>query len=211
MRPLLISAILLLSPAIARAEIAVGQTAEWLAHSSDLIAQATPLEVQITKGPGKVWFTQVRYRLDAVLKGAATSGDVLTIYDHSFQADPLDLTTASKNGRSILVFASVAKNRFREIDGKFVLTLQNQPRSAFFVDEAIKELYTPDSQRLTRSEELIDRVRKQVQREEEFYRVYPGGDVKRESREAPWDSPAHKDLYSRSAVYVWVPSYDSRR
>lgn len=200
----------LLMPVISRAEVRVGQTAEWLAHTSDLIAKATPLEVRTTKGPGQVWFTQVRFRLDEVLKGPPTAGDVLTVYDYSMdRGDPLDLASASKKARPLLLFAVVAKNRHREIEGKFVLTLQDVPRSEFFLDQAVKELYTPDSQRLTTSDELLSRVRDQVQREKEFYRMYRRGGVEKELRESPWDSPAYQDLRSGSSVYVVVPVYQN--
>src|SRR5581483_6203 len=123
MRTLLIAMVALLSPLVSSAEIMVGESAEWLAHTSDLIAKATPLEVRAIKG--QVWFTQVRCRLEDVVKGPATAGDVVTIYDYSFdKPDPLDLTGAAKKGRLFLLFAAVSKNRYSEIEGKFVLTLQ---------------------------------------------------------------------------------------
>jgi hypothetical protein len=208
MRTLLVSMVVLLAPGVARAEIAVGQTAEWLAHTSDLIAKATPLEVRV-QSTGRIRFTQVRYRLDEVLKGPATAGDLLAVFDYSFgMADPQDLTAASKKKRSLLLFAAVSKNRYREIEGKCVLTGQN-PRSAFFLDQPVQDLYTPDFQRLSEIDDLTSRVRAQVAREEEFHRVYPGGTVKREQRESPPDSPAYKVLYSGSKVYVFVPAYPS--
>jgi len=206
MRTLLIAMVALLSPLVSSAEIMVGESAEWLAHTSDLIAKATPLEVRAIKG--QVWFTQVRCRLEDVVKGPATAGDVVTIYDYSFdKPDPLDLTGAAKKGRLFLLFAAVSKNRYSEIEGKFVLTLQPTPRSAFFLDEAVKNLYTPDSQRLTKIEDLLTRAREQVRREEEFQCAYPRGCVEEERRESPWDSPAYKDLYSGSSVYVFSPAY----
>jgi hypothetical protein len=208
MRHLLITLVLLQLPVVAHAEVMVGQSAEWLAHSSDLIAKATPLEVRTTRGPGQVWFTEVRYRLDEVLKGPASDGDVLTVYDYSMdRADPLDLDGASTKVRLLLLFAAVSKDRHREIEGKFVVTVQDSPRSVFFLDQAVKKIYTPDSQRVTTIEDLVSRVRAQVAQEEEFRRMYPNGRIERESKESPWDSPALRDLYSGSSVFVWVPAY----
>ena len=201
-------ALLLLAGTTARAEIRVGFTAEWLAHASDLIATATPLEVRTTKGPGDVWFTQVRYRLDRVVKGPATPGDALTVYDYSYgAADPLDLAAAVAARRQVLVFAGVGKDLFPEVDGKFVVTGQAAPRTVFYLDRPVAGVYTPEARRVTRADEVTDRAAEQVRRERAFRRQFPQGRVGTEWVAVPDESDAMRDLYARSAVYVWQPAY----
>ena len=83
MRRMLYLLFCLLVPISAHAEINTGYTAEWLSHQSSLIAKATPIGVETVKGPGAVWFTKSRFRLDEVVKGPQSEGDTVTIYDDS--------------------------------------------------------------------------------------------------------------------------------
>jgi hypothetical protein len=211
MRPLLAGIIVVLLADVARARTNVGYTAEWLTQESDLVVTAMPLEVRTAKGPGQVWFTQVRFKLDQVVKGPAASGDTLTIYDFSYdEADPLDMEGAIKRGRSVAVFAVVAKNKFPEVDGKYVpfaVTRKERSRSIFLLDEPVEGVYSPEFQRLTKIDELMKRAGEQVSRAKDFLRQYPGGRVERDTKEAPMNSPASTDLYGGSAVYLLVPAY----
>jgi hypothetical protein len=67
-----------------RAENSVGYTAEWLAHQSELIAVGTPVDVEDIKGPGEVWFTKARFKLTKVIKGPASPGDQVTVFDYAY-------------------------------------------------------------------------------------------------------------------------------
>ena len=207
----LIGLTVLLAPAISRAELAVAQTPEWLGHSANLIVRATPIEVGVTKGPGTVRFTRARYRVDEVLKGPLTAGDSVTIYDYAMKPDPLDLTAAVKAARPMLVFAEVAEDRHEEINGRYVVMLQHRPGSAFFLDGPVAGLYTGDGQRLTRWDDVLDRVRAQVAQERQFRRVHRQGRVAEERRDAATGSDAFRDLYSGSDVIVRVPAYHDGR
>jgi hypothetical protein len=213
MRALLVTLIVLLTAADrARGEIVVAPTAEWLAHTADLVATATPLEVRNMKGPGDVWFTHVRYRLDRVLKGAASDGDAVTVAAFAYgKADPADLAGAVKDRRAVLLFAAVARDQFPEIDGKFAAIRQDGVGAAYSLDRPVERIFSPEFQPVLKAEELVERARAQVAREREFLRAHPRGTVERESRDVPSGTPAYARLYGGSAVYLWVPAYREGR
>jgi hypothetical protein len=192
-----------------RAEIMVGDTAEWLAHTSALIARATPVKVENVKGPGEVWFTRTRFRLDDVIKGPASDGDSVTVYDWSYEtADAALLAKACKAKQQLLVFARAAENLFKEINGKYVLTRTRGVKSVYAPGEPVENLYTADFGVLTAFAELERDARAQVRQEISHRRVYPRGRVLEARLEAPMGSEAHRKLCAGSTCYVRVPFYE---
>jgi len=191
-----------------RAENVTGYTAEWLSHQSGLIALAVPTQVEKIKGPGEVWFTKTRFRLDDVLKGPESNGDTVTVYDYSNKtADLLSLSQAMKDGRKMLLFCEIADNRFREINGKYGFTEAHQFKSAYYVDQPVTELFTPDFSVLSDFEQLLQRTRAQIAKEVSLTNRNWRGVIKKKSVEVPPDSEAHRHLYAGSACFLWVPDY----
>jgi hypothetical protein len=196
----------------ASAEIAVGYTAEWIAHQSRLVALATPLDVENIKGPGQVWFTRVRFRLDDVVKGPESKGDAVTIYDFSYkESDTLALDKARKESKQILVFAKVAEDMFEEIEGKYTFTGVRQFKSAYYPDRVVSKVFTPEFRLLTNFDELLKRTRAQVAHESDLIRRHWKGNIGRKSLEVPFDSEAHRYLYAGSLCYLWVPEYKEEK
>jgi len=212
MRHLLPAFICLMAALPADAEIAVGFTAEWIAHESALVAMATPVEVENIKSPGEVWFTKTRFRLDEVIKGPASNGDAVTIYDFSYKkSDLLSLDKARKESKQLLVYATIAEHMFKEIDGKYVFTQVHQFKSAYYTAQPVSQLFTLDFQLLSKFKELLERTRKQVKHEADLKRRYWKGRIEKKSLEVPFDSEAHRHLYAGSACYLWVPKYKEEK
>jgi len=208
MRTLPFLLIFLMAALPAHAEIAVGFTAEWISHESALVARATPVEVENIKGPGEVWFTKTRFRLDEVIKGPESKEDTVTIYDFSYKkSDVLSLDKARKESKQLLVYAAVAEHMFEEIDGKYVFTEVRQFKSAYYADRPVSKLFTPELQLLTKFEELLERTRKQVAHEADLKRRYCKVRIEKKSLEVPFGSEAYRHLYAGSACYLWVPEY----
>ncbi|MHC4062297.1 MAG: hypothetical protein ACYSR6_11950 [Planctomycetota bacterium] len=201
-----------LAPVCAYAEVNTGYTVEWLSHQSSLIAEATPVRVENIKGPGDVWFTKTRFRLDKVIKGPQSDGDSVTIYDFSYnKSDVLAMAEAKKNEKPLLVFANVAEHLFKQIDGKYVLTQTQQFKSAYYADKAIANLFTPKFKLVTSFEELLKRARTQVEHEAGLKRRYWKGTIERKSLEARLGTEAQRHLYAGSSCYLWVPHYNEEQ
>lgn len=210
MRPVLCLLICFVVTWPAQAEIMIGHTAESISHDSTLIALATPVEAEDIKGPGEVWFTKTRFKLTEVLKGPESTGDSVTVYDYSYKkADVVGLKKAVKQATptTFLVFARVSKNNFGEIDGKYVLTLVHESKSAYPKGEKVAALFTPGQTILTSFEDLLKRARDQVAEESRFLKTYPEGKVEMMRVEVSFNSEAFKHLYAGSTCYVFVPDY----
>lgn len=208
MKRLLLLAIFFVTARSAYAEIAVGYTAEWLSHQSAVIALAVPVKVENIKGPGEVWFTKTRFRLDDVIKGPESKGDTVTVYDFSYKkSDLLSLDKARKESKQFLVFAAVAEHMFKQIDGKYVFTQVRQFKSAYCADQRVTKLYTPHFRLLTKFDDLVQRSRKQATHEADLLRRYWKGTIVKKSLDVPGESEAYRDLWGGSACFLWVPEY----
>jgi hypothetical protein len=193
-----------------RAEIAVGFTAEWLSHESKLVALATPLDVQTIETSDHVRFTKCRYRLDDIIKGPQSVGDTVTVFEASrSKPDALSLDKARKAGTQLLVFATVAENLHKEIDGKYVLIpiVGSNTGSAYFADQSVDNLYTQNFKTLVKFDELLLRTRAQAVYESELKRRFKQGEFRKKTLEVSLDSEAHKKLYAGSVCYLWVPEF----
>ncbi len=201
-------AVCTLAPCSAWARIGVGNTAEAISHESSLIALATPVDVENIKGPGELWFTKTRLRMDEVIKGPVSTGDTVTVYDYSYgQADLLGLEKAKKEKKQLLIFAWVAKHGFTEFGGKYVLTVAHQGQSAYYADRKVTGLFTPEFDLLTEFDSLLKRTREQVAAETQFLNTYPEGKVEITRSEVPFASKAHKHVSGGSSCYLRVPEY----
>lgn len=194
------------------AEIGVGYTAEWISHESYLIALGTPVDVENFRGSGDLYFTKARFRLDEVIKGPLTNGDSATVYDFSFkEADSLSLGNAKKESRQLLIFCRVAEHMYKEIDGKYIFCEVFAFKSAYYVNENVTKLFTPDFRLLTRFDELVERTRRQVSYEADLIRRYWKGRIEKKWLEVPFDSEAHGHLFAGSTCYLWVPGYEEEK
>jgi hypothetical protein len=211
-RKTILVTIALLATQTAFAEIIVGMTAEWLSHESELIAIATPVAVENIKGPGNVWFTKTRFRLDEVVKGPQTAGDTATVFDYSYNTnDVLRLADAVKTNKSLLILCVVAEHQFEEIDGRYIFTETHAfNKSAYFKGEPVEALYTPDFHRLSEFDDLLKRVRTQVSHERNLYQRYWGGTVRQRSVKVPLDSEIFESRYTDSPDYLFVPEYKEK-
>jgi len=208
MKKLLLFAVVFVAARPVYAEINFGYTAEWLSHESAVIALATPLKVENTKGPGDVWFTKTQFQLIDVIKGPQSNGDTITIYDFSYKtSDALSLDKAKKESKQLLVFARVAEHMLKQIDGKYVFTQVQQFKSAYYTDQPVTKLYTPDFGLLTTFNDLLKRTKEQATHEATLLRQYWKGTIVKKSLDVPGDSEAYRDLWAGSACFLWVPEY----
>jgi hypothetical protein len=195
----------------AQAEIAIGYTAEWLAHQSELIAVGKPVEVEDLKGPGEITFTRCRFRLTEVVKGAVSAGDQVTIFDYNYsgpvRTDTPEFAKAKKLEKSFLIFAKTSEHLFPEIDGKFVLTNAHDLKSAYMTDQPVARLFTPEFKLLRKYDELLERAREQAKAEDTRKREYWQGKVVRKSLEVEPGTEIYDLLYGGSAVYLWYPEF----
>jgi hypothetical protein len=194
------------------ADINIGHSAEWLSHQSTVIGIAIPEEVGNVKGPGQVWFTRVRFVMNDVIKGPVTAGDKITVYDFSYNTnDVLNLAEASKAKTPLLLFCTVGKDLFHEIDGRYVLTETHQFKSAYYQGVSVSKLYTPDFHFVADFADLLKRTRAQVDREKDHRIRHLMGTVERGELEVPFESKIHRSLYAGSSCYIWVPVYKENR
>ena len=118
-----------------------------------------------------------------------------------------DKVAASKRKRRMLIFCSISEHNFREIDGKFVFAEQHDFKSAYFVDEPVAGLYTADFRKVSGFDDLLQRTRAQVRKDQDLLNSYWKGTVERKSLDIPPDTEAFKDLYLGSVCYIYVPDY----
>ncbi|MHC4780998.1 MAG: hypothetical protein ACYTFG_20690 [Planctomycetota bacterium] len=208
MRTTLILFLALAAGRTSLAEVNVGYTAEWLAHKSSLIAVAVPVKVENVKGPGQVWFTRTRFRLEEVVKGAPCAGDTITVHDISTgKKDVLSLEAAARKKTPFLVFAAVTWHTLKAIEGKYAFTETHVFKSAFREGKPVENIYTPDFKILPSYERLLDRARKQVERENMLIRNYWKGTIEKRHVEVPHESEAFGKLYSGSSCFLLMPEY----
>ena len=211
MKAVLSLTLCLVLSSVGSAEVTGGYTVEWLSHESDLAARATPSDVEHVKGPGEVEFTKMRFRLDEVIKGPLSAGDTVTVYDYSYnKRDAFGFAKAKQDKKQLLVFAVVAQHQFKQIDGKYVLTQTREFKSAYCPGSTITRLFTPEFDLVTEFEDLLERTRSQVRREADLRRRYWKGTIVKKRAEVPWNSEAHRHLYSGSGCYLLVPEYRRR-
>ena len=106
------------------------------------------------------------------------------------------------------IIVSVEKDMFRQIRGKYVFTPTHRLfKPAFYADQTVEHLFTPDGELLVGFDDLLKRTNAQVKAEMQFQNSYPQGRVVRKSVGLRMDTAAHKKLYSGSAVFLWVPDY----
>lgn len=190
----------------ASAEIICGYTAEWLSHQSCLIAFATPVAVEDAKGESN--FTKARFKLIEVYKGPLSNGDTVTVFDLPRpHKESLLLQKALAENKKLLIFCDIADNVAKEVDGKYMFTVIHEFSSAYYVDQAVEKLYTPDFQLLSAYSEMLERVKKQIQEERLLHLMHPEMNVLRRRIEVPFDAPAYRTLYAGSSCYLWVPEY----
>lgn len=190
-------------------EIHIGLTAEWLAHSSDLVALATPLEAVSRQGSNGIWYTRTRFRLNEVLKGPESDDDIVTVFAYDYEApDRLGLQGAARRELSLLIFCAVSRGGHGpELEGKYAFTKGHRSTSAYFVGAPVADLYTPRFALLGEYRELLGRARNQIARQAWIARIYHHVDVVRRNLEVPMGSEAHSKLYGGSGCYLWTPEY----
>ena len=197
------------------AEITAGHSVEWLAHKSEVIAEATPIAVtSFLKDDGPVRYFQARYRIDLLIKGAVTKGDVITIYHFSRSTiDPLELRKAQQKKKTLLIFVNVARNQFKRINGKYTYTHTHSFKSAFHKGQNTlpTKLYTPDSNLVSSGyKEILIRARAQVEFERDFKQRNSENKVEGGSVNVPLSSVAHTHLYGGSSSFIYVPIYKEK-
>lgn len=199
-------ALVLAFAAPAAARIQNGYTPEWMAHDASLVVEAIPLDVSVSFYAGDTWFTQVRLRLANVIKGPLREGDEVTIWDY-YGKDPFDFKGAIPAKRKVLIFAKVAENTFREMDGKYVFIHYSSKQATFFADAKVKNVYSEEGSRIEDYNLLVSCAAKQVAKESELRRNHWKGTITMKPIKAQSPSDAFGDLYNGSAVYVITPDY----
>jgi hypothetical protein len=191
-----------------RCEINTGYTAEWIAHQSFMIALATPVKVENIQQPGKMRLTRVQFRLDDLIKGPESTGDLVTVYDYVYQEDDqVALANAQKEKKQLLICCQVSDDRPTGIIGKYVIREEYRMSTAYYAGQPVKNLYTSDFHLLTRFEDLLARVREQVRYEDDQKNRYRNLTIVRKSLEVPMGTEAYHALYAGSACYLFVPDY----
>lgn len=189
-------------------EINVGLTAEWLAHSSDLVALATPLEVVSRQAPNGIWYTHTRFRLHEVLKGPESDDDIVTVFAYDYGVpDKLGLQGAARRELDLLIFCAVARGHGPELEGKYAFTNGRRFTSAYLVGAPVADLYTPRFDLLSEYRELLGRARNQIARQAWLARIHNQVDVVRKNLEVPSGSEAFPKLYAGSGCYLFMPEY----
>jgi hypothetical protein len=196
----------LLSAASVHARLQTGYTPEWMAHDADLIVEGVPLSVRVDYYTGDTWFTKVKLRVTRLVKGPVTVDDEITVWD-SHGKDPMGIEKAIEPKRTILIFAKIAENRFREMDGRYTFVHYSWKQATFFADQKLENVYSEDCSRIEDYGTLVSRAAAQVAKDYELKRNYWKGTVAMKQIEAPSLSHAFRDLFAGSAVFVIVPEY----
>ena len=210
----LLLVITLLSATSAHARSLDGYTVDWVSHDSDLIIEGAVKSGEMTALVGDMLFTKVRFSVIRVLKGPLSPGDDVTIWGYR-QKDPLGLTQGASVGRKLLVFAKVAENTFRELDGRYTFgdygfvqttfSLGGEP--AFELGGKKYWLYDDRFSRVASYSALVDRVITQVAKEYELRRIYTSSAIELKKTEAPHGSEAQRDLPGMSGTFIMDINY----
>lgn len=193
------------------AEIIAGYTVEWLAHQSALVAVATPQSITDFKGEQELQFVKIRYRLDNVLKGPLSTGDIVTVYHFNISKSPLAVFAPFGKATQILIFCTIARNMFRDIDGKYVFTENQIFISAYGIDQPLGKLFTPDFHLLTTYAELLKRSKAQISYEQSLEHQYWKGIITEKRIEIPRGSEAFHALFAGSSCYLLIPDYQEKK
>jgi hypothetical protein len=195
---------LLAQPAAALAKINFGESIEWIVVDSDRIVSGTIAKIA-PYAPDPRWDV-VTVKIDKTFKGTPAETATFLVTP---QWGPIAKDWQAV-GKPMLFF--LVKNEFKDKNdplAKYEWRLR-EGRLAYatlFLGEVNKDwvetrtmlVFTREYDVLTRSDEITKRVEKVV--------ADTGKSLRRQSYqvEVPWDSPAHKELYSGSTVYLILP------
>jgi hypothetical protein len=190
-------------------ELVCGYTPEVLSHEAALIFVGVPQRAESKNPIGNRWVTVAQFRIDKMIKGPLAAGDLVTIVSLESEGlvDLMDLAGAVARKREVLVLAIEAKKAIPESGGRYVLQSHAPDRScAFYADEPVKNVYTEKGAAIREYGELLKRMEAQCAKEAGLRRHWKGQIEKRRTT-VEIDSDAFKELYSRSAVLIFVLEY----
>lgn len=190
------------------ASIASGCTPEFLAHESALVFEGIPQRVDVTYLNDNRWLASVQFRIEKRIKGPLSAGDLVTVISSDWmeRIDRTELEEAFTKKQRVLVLATVAKNRSREANGRYVFLLSANGR-VFYMDKPVKQIYTERGAAIRSCTEVVKRMEAQVATESELMNGPIPLRVVRRDIEVGWDTDAYKDLYSMSPVHVLTVEY----
>jgi len=207
--PAIVTIIIALYSSHLLASLSFGSTPEWLAHKSSLTFIGVPLHVSVTHLIGDRWLTTVQFRIDRLIKGPLSVGDVVTVtsIDSKGGTDQMDLDSAAKKKRAVLVLATIAEHTFPETDGLYIFLPHFWNRPVFYVDEPVKWIYAEAGNALRDYADVLKRIEAQSTKETDLIRRYWAGKIVERQIDAAWGSEAQKELYAGSAVIIQSIEY----
>lgn len=210
MRSLLLPAIIIaLCSGHLAAELTSGSTPEWLAHQASLSFVGVPQRVSVSHLTGDRWLTTVQFRIDKLIKGPLSVGDLVTVtsIDYKGQTDPMDLNSAVGRKRDVLVLATIAEHTFPETDGLYIFLPHFWNCPVFYADEPVKWIYTEAGAAIRDYSEVLKRIEAQSTKEAALIGRYWPGKIVQKQIDANWGTEAQKELYAGSGVLIQSLEY----
>lgn len=192
---------------IARAEIMVGTSVEWMTSASKIVAVGKLEKISETKWLGSVIYESYVLKTTEVIKGDKRQKEIKFI-NRSLSAHN-SLKGLAENGNQVIVFLTFYGETDNEkfLHGKLVPTNKIYPLSVVNLDNPGKYIIDTNFIVLRNKESIVEICRKSVKDLKKFSKENPS--VKIESRvvEVPMGSEAFNSLYAGSVVYLTVPNF----
>jgi len=119
----------------------------------------------------------------------------------------MDLNSAVRTKRDVLVLATIAENTFPETDGLYIFLPHFWNCPVFYADEPVKWIYTEAGGAIRDYSEVLKRIKAQSIKEADLVRRYWPGKIVQRQIEAEWGTEAQKELYGGGAVLIQSLEY----
>ena len=190
-----------------KSEITADYSIEWIAHQSEVIFLSIPIGHSLVKGEGSAVLYKSRFKITRVLKGEISIGDTLSVYSHFYE----DQHSFKLNRTdTVLVFARVARNLFKNINGRYIFSNGVDYILPITRKSKIKRIYTSDFKRLQSYDQLLKLTLNQIEKEKQYMANIPNAMIIERRLEIPMDSEIFKEIWQGSTSYLIVPQYTTK-
>jgi len=186
---------------VARAEIMVASSVEWLSCESEVIVVGKITDITTTKGVHSVIYEDCTVHIHEVLKGDSKAKDLVFCLRTLSAKPSAKAFMNSKDG--ILLFLSKSRDHGpeRHLDNKYVPSSMRSPLSILDLSDIPNHVYSKDMRILTDKKRILNLVR-----------TWSDSTISHSLwSEAPFGSPIYKQLYAGSACYLVVPAEETYR
>lgn len=195
---------------VARAELMVASSVEWLSCNSEVVVVGKIKQITTTKGVYSVIYEDCVVEVSEVLKGDV-KGKQITFCLRSVSESPTAKAFMnSKDGVLLFLSKSTGHGSEAHLDNKLVPSSGRCPLSIVDLSNPPKHMFNMKFDVLSQKEHILGDCRGALAALKKHQTDNPEKEVKRHYLKVPFGTEAYKLLNSGSSCYLYVPDFMSR-